>query len=55
MDGLLLERPVESLGHAIGLRLGDEGEARRDAPELIEEVGLPVPVEVSRLIATTSG
>src|SRR5574338_699704 len=40
MDGLLLQGSVESLSHAIGLRLGDEGEARGDAPELdlVEEV-----------------
>src|SRR5574337_281442 len=40
MDGLLLQGSVESLSHAIGLRLGDEGEARGEAPELdlVEEV-----------------
>ena len=40
MNGLLLQCPVEALGDAIGLWLGNEGEARRDAPEpdLIQEV-----------------
>ena len=40
MDGLLLQGPVEPFGHAVGLWLGDKGEARGDAPEpdLIEEV-----------------
>ncbi len=34
MNGLLLQRPIEALGDAVGLRFGNEGEARRDAPEL---------------------
>jgi hypothetical protein len=34
MDGLLLERPIEALGHAVGLRLGNKGEALVDSPEL---------------------
>ena len=40
VNGLLLQRPVETLGYAIGLRLGDEGEARRNTPELdrVEEI-----------------
>lgn len=40
VDRLLLQGPVEPFRHAIGLRLGDEGEARGDAPELdlVEEV-----------------
>ena len=40
MNGLLLQCPVEALGDAIRLWLGNEGEARRDAPEpdLVEEV-----------------
>ncbi len=40
VDGLLLQRPVEALGDAVGLRLGTQGEARGDAPELdlVEEV-----------------
>ena len=40
VNGLLLQRSVEAFGDAVGLRLGDEGEARCDAPELdlVEEV-----------------
>src|ERR1700694_2588311 len=40
VNGLVLQRPVEALGDAIRLRFGDEGEARRDAPEpdLVEGV-----------------
>jgi hypothetical protein len=40
VNGLFLQRPVEALSDAIRLRFGDEGEARRDAPEpdLVEEV-----------------
>ena len=40
MNGLLLQCPVEALGDAIRLWLGNEGEARRDAPEpdLVQEV-----------------
>lgn len=40
MNGLFLQRPVEALGDAIRLWLGNEGEARRDTPEpdLIQEV-----------------
>src|SRR5258708_9946985 len=40
VNGLFLQCPVEALGDAIRLRFGDEGEARRDAPEpeLVEEV-----------------
>jgi hypothetical protein len=40
MDSLFLQGPVEPFGHAVGLRLGDKGEAGRDAPEpdLMEEV-----------------
>jgi hypothetical protein len=40
VNGLFLQRPVEALGDAIRLWLGNEGEARRDAPEpdLIQEV-----------------
>ena len=40
MDDLLLEGAVEALGDAVGLRLGDEREAGRDAPkaQLIEEM-----------------
>ena len=40
MDDLFLESPDETLGHSVGLRLLDEGEAGRDAPEaqLAEEV-----------------
>src|ERR1700694_1759507 len=40
VNGLVLQRPVEALSDAIRLRFGDEGEARRDAPEpdLVEEV-----------------
>lgn len=33
MNRLLLHRPVEPLGDAVGPRLGGEGVARRDAPE----------------------
>ena len=32
VDGLLLQRPVETFGDAVGLRFGDQGEARR-APQ----------------------
>src|SRR5882757_5056624 len=44
VNGLFLQRPVEALSDAIRLRFGDEGEARRDAPEpdLVEEVIGPV-------------
>ena len=40
VDGLFLEGAVEAFGHTVGLGLGDEGKARRDAPkaDLIEEV-----------------
>jgi hypothetical protein len=40
VNGLFLQRPVETLSDAIRLRFGDEGEARRDTPEpdLVEEV-----------------
>ena len=40
MNGLFFQRPVEALGDAIRLRLGDEGEAWGDPPELdlVEEV-----------------
>jgi len=40
VNGLFLQCPVEALSDAIRLRFGDEGEARRDAPEpdLVEEV-----------------
>ena len=40
VNGLFLERAVEALGDAVGLRLSNEGEAWRDAPELdlVEEV-----------------
>jgi len=40
VDHLLLQRPVETLGYTIGLRLGDKGEARRNTPELdrVEEI-----------------
>src|ERR1700738_3374600 len=40
VNGLFLQRPVEALSDAIRLRFGNEGEARRDAPEpdLVEEV-----------------
>src|SRR5713101_4055550 len=40
VNGLFLQRPVEALSDAIRLRFGDEGEARRDAPEpdLVQEV-----------------
>lgn len=40
VDGLFLEGAAEAFGHTVGLGLGDEGEARRDAPEadLVEEV-----------------
>ncbi len=40
VNRLLLKGPVETFVDAVGLRLGDEGEARRDAPELnlIDEV-----------------
>ena len=31
VNGLLLQRPVETPGHAVGLWLGDKGKARRDA------------------------
>ena len=34
VNGLLLQRPVEAFGDAVGLRLGDEGETRCDTPEL---------------------
>ncbi|WP_241991668.1 hypothetical protein [Paraburkholderia sp. RAU2J] len=33
VNGLFLQRPVEAVGDAIRLWLGNEGEARRDAPE----------------------
>jgi len=33
MDDLFLESPDETLGHSVGLRLLDEGETGRDAPE----------------------
>src|SRR6202158_2506544 len=40
VNAFFLQRPVEALSAAIRLRFGDEGEARRDAPEpdLVEEV-----------------
>ncbi|SAL85812.1 hypothetical protein AWB67_07041 [Caballeronia terrestris] len=40
MNGLFFQRPVEALGDAIRFRLGDEGEAWGDTPELnlVEEV-----------------
>jgi hypothetical protein len=40
MNSLFLHCPVEPLGNAVGLRLGDEGVARRYAPEpdLVTEV-----------------
>src|SRR3989304_4069602 len=40
VDRLVLERAVEPLGNAVGLRLRDEREARRDTPELhlVQEV-----------------
>src|SRR5512134_786707 len=40
IDRLLLQRPVEAFGNAVGLRLSDKGEARRNTPEphLVEEV-----------------
>jgi hypothetical protein len=40
VNGLLLQRPVEALGHTVGLRLGNEGETLVDAPEfnLFQEV-----------------
>ena len=40
VNGLFLQGPVEAFGDAVGLRLGDEGEARGDAPEpdLVEKV-----------------
>src|ERR1700754_3151566 len=40
VNGLFLQRPVEALNDAVGLRFGDEGEARGDTPEpdLVEEV-----------------
>src|ERR1700693_5191815 len=40
ITGLFIPGPVEALSDAIRLRFGDEGEARRDAPEpdLVEEV-----------------
>src|SRR5260370_6121143 len=40
VNGLFLQRPVEALSDAIRLWLGNEGEARRDAPEpdLVQEV-----------------
>ncbi len=40
VDRLLLQLPVEALGHPVGLGLGDEREAWRDAPELgrVEEI-----------------
>ena len=34
MNGLFLQRPVEALGHTIGLGLGHEGKALGDPPEL---------------------
>ena len=49
VNGLFLQRPVEALSDAIRLRFGDEGEARRDAPEpdLVEEV-------IGRVLRTVS-
>jgi hypothetical protein len=40
MNGLFLQRVDEALGNPVGLRLGDEGEARRDTPEfqLVAEI-----------------
>jgi len=40
MNGLLLQCSVEAFGDTIGLRFGDEGEARGDTPEpdLVEKV-----------------
>ena len=40
VDRLLLQRPVEALGHPVGLGLGDEREAWRDALklDLVEEI-----------------
>src|ERR1700686_889592 len=40
VNGFFLQRPVEAPSAAIRLGFGDEGEARRDAPEpdLVEEV-----------------
>src|SRR3990170_2472411 len=40
VDRLLLERAIEPLGDAVGLRFRDEREAGRDAPELylVQEV-----------------
>ena len=32
VDGLLFERSIEALGHAVGLGLFDKAEARPDAP-----------------------
>src|SRR5574337_308730 len=34
IDDLLFESPIEAFCHAVGLRLGYEGKARRDSPEL---------------------
>jgi hypothetical protein len=47
VNGLFLQRPVETLSDAIRLRFSDEGEARRDTPEpdLIQEV-------ISRVLRT---
>lgn len=36
VDGLLVDRPIESPGHPLGLRLLHEGEARLDAPEALQ-------------------
>jgi len=40
VDGLLLENSVELLSDAVGLRFGNEGEARGDSPTraLVEEI-----------------
>ena len=47
MEDLFFPCPIEAFGNAIGPRLGNQGEARRDAPELdlVEEVvgGVCVP------------
>jgi hypothetical protein len=41
VDRLFLQRPVETLDHAVGLRFGHEGKALVDPPErdLVQEVG----------------
>ncbi|MEX3612392.1 MAG: hypothetical protein VB124_05695 [Burkholderia sp.] len=53
MDGLLLHGPIETLGEAVGLRLSDEGVARRNPPEL--ELGAKIVRPVLRAVIHSQG